>query len=128
MPGELLRKASPTAKKPSNSTRQCQLAISALSAGVMPNKGGSGKRASKYAAMAALSVSSKPSSVCSAGTVQCGLMTRKASLICSLLRKSTCTVSWAMPFSASMMRARRGLGAVLQSYKVIMGFTFLFGL
>src|SRR3954471_4405439 len=69
--------------------------------------------------MAALSVSSSPSSVCSAGTVQCGLMRRNASPSCSPPRKSTCTVSWRTPFSASRMRARRGLGAVLQSYRVI---------
>src|SRR5690606_18797085 len=47
-------------------------------------------------------------------------MRRYASPNCSPLFRSTCTVSWVTPFSASRMRARRGLGAVAQSYKVIM--------
>ena len=65
--------------------------------------------------MPALSVSTLPSSVRRAGTVHCGLIARKAALICSPVRKSTHTVSCWMPFSASRMRARRGLGAVAQS-------------
>ena len=65
--------------------------------------------------MAALSVSTAPSAVRSAGTVQCGLMARKAAPSCSPLRRSICTVACGTPFSASRMRARRGLGAVLQS-------------
>ena len=95
--------------------RQFQLAISAFSSGVTPSSGGSGKRASTQAAIAALSVSTTPSSVRSAGTVHCGFTRRKASPNCSPLRRSICTVSWATPFSARRMRARRGLGAVAQS-------------
>ena len=56
--------------------RQFQLATSAFSAGVAPSSGGSGQRASSQAAIAALSVSSSPSSVRSAGTVHCGLIRR----------------------------------------------------
>jgi hypothetical protein len=40
--GEPLRSASAMAIRPSNSMRQCQLATSAFSAGVMPVSGGSG--------------------------------------------------------------------------------------
>ena len=76
MAGELLRRASAMASRPSNSTRQFQLAISAFSAGVVPSSAGSGKRASSQAVMAALSVSTRPSSVRSAGTVHCGFTWR----------------------------------------------------
>jgi len=76
MAGALLRRASAIAIRPSNSTRQFQLAISAFSSGVVPSSGGSGNAASRYAAMAALSVSTGPSAVTSAGTVHCGLMRR----------------------------------------------------
>jgi len=82
---------------------------------VLPKSGGSGKRASRYAAIDALSVRTRPSSLTSTGTVHCGLIRLNASPSCSPARRSTCTVSWRMPFSASTMRARRGLGAVLQS-------------
>ena len=74
--GEPLRSASAMASKPSNSMRQCQLAISAFSSGVMPISGGCGKRASSQAAIAALSVSNGPSPVRNAGTVHCGLIRR----------------------------------------------------
>ena len=60
-------------------------------------------------------VSVRPSSVTSTGTVQAGLIARKASPSCSPRARSTGTVACATPFSASRMRARRGLGAVLQS-------------
>ncbi len=76
MAGALLRIASAIASRPSNSTRQFQLAISAFSAGVTPSSGGSGKRASSQAVIAALSVSSSPSSVRSVGTVHCGFTAR----------------------------------------------------
>jgi hypothetical protein len=56
-----------------------------------------------------------PSSSASAGTVQSGLIARNASVNCSPLRRSTCTVGKLMPFSARKMRTRRGLGAVAQS-------------
>ena len=56
--------------------RQFQLATSAFSCGVLPSSGGCGYRASSQAAIAALSVSSKPSSVANAGTVHCGLIWR----------------------------------------------------
>ena len=95
--------------------RQFQLATSAFSAGVLPSSGGWGKRASIQAVIAALSVSTHPSSVRSAGTVHSGFTWRKAALSCSPLRRSTGIVSCATPFSASRMRARRGLGAVAQS-------------
>ena len=62
----------------------------------------------------------KPSSVRKAGTVHCGLIWRKAWPSCSPVRRSTGTVVCETPFSARKMRARRGLGAVAQSYKVIM--------
>jgi hypothetical protein len=43
------------------------------------------------------------------------LIARNAGENCSPLRRSTCTVSMLMPFSARKMRTRRGLGAVVQS-------------
>src|SRR5512143_2124230 len=77
--------------------------------------------------MPALSVSRRPSSVRNTGTVQRGLIRRNASPSCSPWRRSTWTVSCATPFSASRMRARRGLGAVLQSYSVIIVGPFAVG-
>jgi hypothetical protein len=74
--GELLRRASAIASRPSNSMRQFQLAISAFSSGLTPIRGGSGKRASTQAAIAALSVRIQPSSVRKAGTVHCGFTRR----------------------------------------------------
>lgn len=75
----VLRSDAAVAVRPSNSVRQFQVAISTFCGGMLPSSGGSGYRASGYAAMATLSPSTLPLQRRSAGTVHSGLMARKAS-------------------------------------------------